>query len=65
VGHLLHGVRDRCEFVGAECRRDENNSRILDVRGNELPGEFREVGGVARDDGTSWLRSSSWVLPTS
>jgi len=53
VGHLLHGVRDRREFVGAECRRDENNSRMLDVRGNELPGDFRAVGDVARDDGTT------------
>lgn len=72
VGHVLQGVRYRRELVGPERRGDENNARMLDVRGNEFPRQLREVTmshvTIARRSPVaypSWLRSSSWVLPTS
>lgn len=54
VGHVLQGVRYRRELVGPERRGDENNARMLDVRGNEFPRQLREVNNVARDDRTAF-----------
>ena len=53
TGHLLHCVCDRDELVGPERRGEENNARVLDVRGNEFPRQLREVGDVPRDDCTA------------
>jgi hypothetical protein len=50
-GDVLHRVGDRGEVVRPECRRDEHDAGVFDIRGDELPGQLGEIPDVARDDG--------------
>src|SRR5262245_17947408 len=54
-GDMLHGIGDCGEVVGGKCRRDEHDPRVLEIGGDELPGQLGEIPDVACDDGAAGI----------